>query len=689
MMPFNPSVMPGLLRQAPRRPLARRAAAWFFCAAVAAGAADRRPQWDATLKSIATYQSGGSHAGLTAVEGFVRDALGSPADRAALERRLIELLRSGATADCKRFVCRHLAIIGSSEAVPALAALLHDADLADMARFALEPMPDPAVDNALLAALAKGTGRFKIGVINSLGARRTATAVAPLAKLLSDPDDAIARAAISAVERIHSLDALAALQQACSSAPAPLRPRVADGALAVAHALLARGEKQPAERAFTAFYQPSEPPTIRAAALKGLLAADAAKHSPRVLAVLRSEGDALQPLAADLVRTLPGVAAVVAELPKYSPRVQALVLAALAGRGEAAALPAALAAVQSAGETVAAAACKAVGSLGGAEHAPLLVERVIAGSAAARDALTRLRGARVDAAILKMAADQPPRQQAALIEILAARNAVSATPTLLPMARSPAAETREAALQALGSLAREPDVPELVKLVVENEAAEKALTAAVMRMDNPAKWAQAILSQYPHAAPPNRCALLRVLRFSGDAKALALVREEMKSADEPLRDAALRAMADWPNSDPAEDLLRLSREGASTTQRVLAFRGLVRMGEAAAQFSGAAGLKLLRSAMDASPRTEDKRLVLSALRNVARTDALQMAQACLADPKLASEAGAAILKISDALGDKQPDIARKAVEQVLAGAKSENLRKQAKALLEKLGAAEN
>jgi len=644
---------------------------WF---APAAQPAD----WDAALKNIATYQEGRSRAGLIAVENLVRTA--GLTDRAALEQRLIALLKSDATIECKRFVCRQLALIGSAASVPTLAALLNDAELADMARFALEPIPEPAVDHALIRALGKSTGKHRIGIINSLGARRTVPAASSLSWFVTSPDETLARTAVSALEKIHTAAALDALRTTQARARASVRPHIANCALTLAHALLARGEKLPAEKAFIAFYQMSQPPTVRTAALKGLLAADAAKHSPLVLAILRSDGDALQPLAADLVRTLPSITEVVGNLPKYSPRVQALVLAALAQRGDAAALPAVLAAAKSTDEAVAAAAFRAIGSLGGSAQVPLLV---CAGNPVACDALIRLRGAEVNAAILQAAADQSPKTQADLIGILAARNAVSAVPTLLEMARSSTPETRTAALQAIGLLAGEAHLPALVKLVVENEGAENALTAAVTRLEDASKWSQAIVEQYPKAAVPNRCALLRVLRFSGDAKALALVRAELKSGDETLRDAALRAMAEWSNSDPADNLLKLAREGANTTERVLAFRGLVRMGEQTAKTSAEAGVKLLRRALDAAPRVEDKRLVLGALAGIGRRDALEMALGCLDNPKLGNEAGSAALKISAAICDKQPDVARKAAEKVLAVSKNDRLKKQAQALLGK------
>jgi len=60
---------------------------------------------------------------------------------------------------------------------PALVALLPDEKLNLYARFALEAIPDPAVDDALREAAARLQGRQLVGVINSLGKRKDAKAL--------------------------------------------------------------------------------------------------------------------------------------------------------------------------------------------------------------------------------------------------------------------------------------------------------------------------------------------------------------------------------------------------------------------------------------------------------------------------------------------------------------------------------
>ena len=111
------------------------------------------------------------------------------------ERKLIAVLRSDAPPQDKAIPCKQLAIYGTKDAVPALAALLSNPELASWARIALEAIPDPTVDYALRTAMGKLQGNLLVGVINSIGYRHDAKAVNGLVKKLKDPDPEVASAA--------------------------------------------------------------------------------------------------------------------------------------------------------------------------------------------------------------------------------------------------------------------------------------------------------------------------------------------------------------------------------------------------------------------------------------------------------------------------------------------------------------
>jgi HEAT repeat protein len=157
--------------------------------------------------------------------------------------KLIAVLKSDAPHKEKADACRQLGVVGTKDAVPALAALLPDEKLSHMARYGLEPNPDPSVDDALRDALGKLKGRPLVGVIASVGVRRDAKAVGLLSRYLEETDTDLVRTTARSLGKIATPEAAKALQQRMASAPAPLRRFVADGCLTCAEGLLALGKK--------------------------------------------------------------------------------------------------------------------------------------------------------------------------------------------------------------------------------------------------------------------------------------------------------------------------------------------------------------------------------------------------------------------------------------------------------------
>ncbi len=161
-----------------------------------------------------------------------------------LEPRFVEvLLNPAATPAAKDFACRRLAIIGSAASVPALAKLLSNEGLSNMACFALERIPDSAAQEALRQALGALQGNRRTGVIQALGNRRGQSAVADLVRLLTDEDPAAHRAAAVALGKIGGPAAAEALTAALANAPSADRATLADSCLMCAEQFRTAGMK--------------------------------------------------------------------------------------------------------------------------------------------------------------------------------------------------------------------------------------------------------------------------------------------------------------------------------------------------------------------------------------------------------------------------------------------------------------
>lgn len=186
-----------------------------------------------------------------------------------------------ATTFQKAKACQRLASTGTRETVPALAALLRNPQLAHYARYGLEPLPDPAADDALREAMPKLKGRLLVGVLNSIGQRKDAKAAPALARMLYDSDAEVAQAAAAALGSISGAQAAKALTDGLRKTKAPVRTAVAGAGLVCAEGLLARGERNEALALYDTLSRTDVPKPVRLAAMRGIIATEISLTRPR------------------------------------------------------------------------------------------------------------------------------------------------------------------------------------------------------------------------------------------------------------------------------------------------------------------------------------------------------------------------------------------------------------------------
>jgi HEAT repeat protein len=184
------------------------------------------------------------------------------------EAKLIAVLNSDAPQKDKADACRLLAIVGTKNAVAPLAALLDDEKLAHMARYGLEPNPDPSVNVALRDALGKVKGLHLVGVIGSLGVRKDAAAVEPIGKLLCDKECVVKQAAARALGRIGTPEAAKAIDGALAGVDDCCKLAFCEGLLRAAEGLARSGNKDAAVAICDKLSKESVAPQVKLGAAK-------------------------------------------------------------------------------------------------------------------------------------------------------------------------------------------------------------------------------------------------------------------------------------------------------------------------------------------------------------------------------------------------------------------------------------
>ena len=617
------------------------------------------------FEQLKAYEYGQNRRPLAMLELAIVRATADPKQGRKMAARLAAILTDAkATLAAKRFACQQLQVLGAETHVPLLAGMLDTAETADMARRTLETIPGEAAARALRAALARLKGRPLVGVINSLGVRRDAKVTDALAKLLRSSNPDVAAAAAVTLGKIGTADAAAALQKAQAGARAKQLAVVRDAALRCAEHLAADGKAADAETIYRRLWQSKAGVSWRLAALTGLARACPDKAAPLLVEAFGDKDPLLQAAAANLLVQTPGKAAttaIVEQLSRVDARRRVLLLDSLAARGDASAKDAVAAFIDSKDEAVRVAAVHTVAALGDASDVGRLAalaagERGPVGQAA-RVALERLSGEGIEKRLIDMTAKGDPTTRVEAARAIAARRSPGATPALLQAAADKNEAVRLAALDALAVVGEPAVYPKLIDLMMGRstekvwEAMVRAVSAIGKRIVDAEKRVRPVVEALPRSPDPVKVGLLRVLAGFGGREALDAVRRSLKSGEARVRDAAVRALASWPDASAAADLLNVAKDSDSATHRNLALRGYLRLARAAKD--RAARLKMLKQVRPVATTAQAKKMLLAALADVPDPAALEMAKSFLDDPQVKAEAELAVRKITGAIKPKR------------------------------------
>ncbi len=643
------------------------AAALMFIAGCAAPSNSSAPAEPAAAAapaptSTSSLQSLDYSGSQKALESLERAIAAAGTDRAKLSPIITEMLdvlqKSDATFTAQQAVGQRLGhllrpLSADDAALTALKKLLTDERLVNVARLALEPVPGEATDAAFLAAFREATAGTRVALIQSIGNRRIATAVLPLAPLLNNSDASTAAAAAKALGQIGTADALTALE----AVPAPIGRVVIEARLACAWSLPVASE---GVAAFQRVLRDSPGSAAhRALALRGVLGRDPSSAPQTILTTLAGDDVAAQRVAIEAIGTLPANAIVpllAAKLPAFDASTQAAVIGALATFRDAAAVPAVAQAAADSDPAVRTAALAALGQLPGTKEVALQLARFLVdatGDAAkvARLSLARLNGPGVNDAILATAAEGETKLRVVMLEALATRNQTEASPLLWKMRADPDATVRAAALRSLGEIAPASDQGAVLAWTIaatdsqEVTRAQRALANISLRNLDEASRDRAIIAAVDHGAAEIQLRLLPVLTRLGSTAAAECAGRLACLPDAKVAMAATDTLARWPERNALPVLIVVAENAPLDEVRLAAVTGAIsfleRKRELPAQESPTNVARLLAVAKD----REARKSLLVLLSRGASAAALTLAEKLQADPALAQEARDAALCI--------------------------------------------
>jgi HEAT repeat protein len=615
------------------------------------------------------------------------------------EGKLIAVLKSSAASrKDKSDACRQLAIIATKKAIPTLVDLLSDEELSHNARYALEPIPEPAVDEAFRAALGRLKGLPLVGVIGSVGVRRDAQAVKLLTGLLRDSDPLVARAAARALGDIGNAQATAGLQGQLGRTSGITKLHVCEGLFRCAESLASEGDTDAAMAIYDKLRGIEAPHQVRAGALRGAILTRGTDGVGLLREFLGSGDYILFSAAVQAAQEMKGsavTAALTAALNGLPADNQILTIGALGFRGDPEALPTLFQTAKGGPEAVRVAAIRAIAEIDHVSAVPVLAglladsSRAVAG--AAQEALGSLTGDAADAAVMDMFRGSGTGKRLAALELMERRRMTQAVPVLLKASGDADTKVRPAAIKMVGELGDSGQLAALLDVLMELqssgdlEAARQALSDVCGKADNPESCSGKLIGQLGRARPAQKIVLLRVLSGVGGQAGLKAVRQAVGDSNAKVHAAAIRALGSWKTTDAAPHLLTLAKEADTPADKALCLRAYLGMA-ARRDLSVGQRLGMCRQAVSMVQSDDEKRMLLGTLSNINATEAMVVIAPYLNDSAIRQEAVLASLKIAERLlngrdsGNQAPKLIAP-LEKVVKVPAGDDLSRRAKELL--------
>jgi HEAT repeat protein len=619
---------------------------------------------------------------------WTAEQLSNPFPPARSEQELIESLRTGDSA-AKAIACKQLAIYGNKAAVPELAKLLASDELASWSRIALEAIPDPSADEALIAAAKTLQGRLLVGTINSIGVRRSADAVEHLSTRLNDADAQVASAAAVALGRIGSDVATQTLRQSLAGSAPEVRSAVAQGCILCAEKMMAEGKNAAAAELYDEIRQADIPQQRILEVTRGAILARGEQGIPLLIEQLKSPEKAMFRLGLSTARELPGnevSEALAAELAAASPERAALIVSAIGDRDDAA-LPLTVLLATLGGDTrVRLAAIQAVGRRGDANSVPSLLE--IASNAeaelaeAATNALAQLPGENVNDELARRLPSATGKSLEVLIATVGQRR-INAAAELVKIINHSDESIRRAAIKALGATA---GPKELAVLITETnnatsaadaELVGKSLEMASVRMPDREATASQLAAAMQDASMENKARILRILGAMGGQRALATIAAAAQGDDQELQDVGTRVLGEWMTADAAPHLYKIA--SSDNAYKTRALRGYLRIARQL-DIPDAQRLDMCRKALAIAERTDERSLALDAMKRCPSAESIKLATSLVDDAELRNRAVETAVFIGEKIKDTDPSAAAAAGQKVLEAKPPRELAERARAL---------
>jgi len=617
------------------------------------------------LDQLKTYEEGKNDHLVLELNAYLRSHRATQEQRLACERQLLLFLKTNATATAKMHACRHLRIIGTKESIPALKDMLLKKETTDMARYALEKIPDNASEEALLSALHKSSGLIKAGIISSLGHRKVSRAIPMLEEILNKNTDLpLSLASAAALGHIKNPGAAQALSLALSQAKGELKVQVTGSLLKCAEQFLSDGDNKKAANIYDRILNADLPSSLHNSAVRGKINAAGEKGTEYILDALKDRENEFN---ASYIEMIPeyfdssNITAVCALLPSLPDQAKVQLISILSVYPEEEVRQLVLDSAEKSSMEVRMASLKTLKQIGNSSTIAFLAQHAASSQGEeqqqARTSLWGLKGDDINSNIISnLAGEKNPDIQTEYIKAVEQRRVYSGKDIVCDSLDSSHPEVRLQAIKSIKQISSPEDIPRLLEFLIKTENKRDreemistiALTA--LKIQDPLRRGESVTTVLPKIKTPiNRASLYLLLGRIGDDSTLPVIRSGLSEKNEMIHDSVVRAFASWPSSTAAEDVLYIAETSDKREHRILCLRAYVRMVEMEPYQRPEAAVRSLETALKMTQRAQEKMMILGALQKFACDQAADVAERLTKDKDVEQEAKKTLILIKEKL----------------------------------------
>jgi HEAT repeat protein len=569
-----------------------------------------------------------------AMNGLVKyvSGAGTVSHKAMVEKALLAELKAGHSKAVKGFLMEQFELIGSNQSVPVLQSFIGDEVLTESALHALRAIDTPQAQQAVAEAIGTTEGENRAAVIKTLGDMEATNAAEDLLPYASSSDWPTQKAALYALAQTGDPAAAEPLAAAVDDMPSQEKTLAQSYYLQLAHRMQETGNMQQSTSVSRDILSGDYEPHAKSAALSILYKSEGEATLEELLEAAAGSDERLRFTALSILKKQPQLdvpESWLNQFDSYPPEAQAHIIAMLGpGRASVSML---MPYVKSSDPAVRSAAIGAVATMGGDEARSGLMDALLQALdgqtiAALQKAMLQLPGERLISEAAQALPSASPAARAALIEILAERRANGQLDLVINQLDGADSKTRMAVYQSLRDLAAPGDLPQLIALLprTQNGDERSAIQDAVVSVsgDMPGEKQAGPVVEAINASPQKQKPyLLEMLPGLGGRQALDAAVKGANSSDEAVRQAAIEALAQWPDASALSPLKQVLKEASSPDERKAILSGYVRL-VGPSKYTAEDKIGFLRDAMAQASSPEEKTIIIDGFSAIDSPEAL-------------------------------------------------------------------